>query len=84
VTVFHRGQAKTALPESVRRIRQELGYTEPVPLDVGISRTIKWERANPPAQVDPKQFDYAAEDAALAQLRLRGQSYARLEVMQKN
>jgi nucleoside-diphosphate-sugar epimerase len=51
---------------SSARIRQELDYSEPVPLDVGIARTIEWERANPPAQVDPAQFDYAAEDAALA------------------
>jgi len=34
-------------------------------------KTIEWERANPPEQVDPKQFDYAAEDAALEQLRVR-------------
>ncbi len=47
------------------RIREELGYAEPVPLDVGIARTIEWERANPPAQVDLKQFDYHAEEAAL-------------------
>ncbi len=51
---------------SSARIRQELGYSETVVLDVGIARTIEWERANPPAQVDPVQFDYAAEDAALA------------------
>jgi nucleoside-diphosphate-sugar epimerase len=51
---------------SSARIRQELGYSEPVHLDVGVARTIEWERANPPAQVDPAQFDYAAEDAALA------------------
>ncbi len=49
---------------SSARIREELGYAEPVPLDVGIARTIEWERANPPAQVDLKQFDYAAEEAA--------------------
>jgi nucleoside-diphosphate-sugar epimerase len=49
---------------SSARIRQELGYSEPVPLDAGIARTIQWERGNPPAQVDPAQFDYAAEDAA--------------------
>jgi nucleoside-diphosphate-sugar epimerase len=55
---------------SSARIRQELGYSEPFPLEVGIERTIEWERANPPAQVDPKQFDYAAEDAALEQFRL--------------
>ncbi len=51
---------------SSARIRQELGYSEPVPLDAALERTIAWERANPPAEIDPKQFDYAAEDAALA------------------
>jgi nucleoside-diphosphate-sugar epimerase len=54
---------------SSARIRQELGYAEPVPLETALARTIEWERANPPAQVDPKQFDYAAEDAALQRLR---------------
>lgn len=50
------------------RIRQELGYSEPVPLDEALRRTIDWERANPPAQFDLQEFDYAAEDAALAAL----------------
>ena len=51
---------------SSARIREELGYREPISLDTALERTIAWERANPPAAVDPKQFDYAAEDAALA------------------
>ena len=51
---------------SSKRIRQELGFIESVPLDAGIERTIAWERANPPA-VDPKMFDYAAEDAVIKQ-----------------
>jgi nucleoside-diphosphate-sugar epimerase len=51
---------------SSARIRAELGYREPISLDTALERTIVWERANPPAVVDPKQFDYAAEDAALA------------------
>jgi nucleoside-diphosphate-sugar epimerase len=50
------------------RIRQELGYSEPVPLDEALQRTIEWERANPPVAIDDKQFDYAAEDAVLAAL----------------
>jgi dTDP-D-glucose 4,6-dehydratase len=50
---------------SSERIRAELGYAEPVPLDEALQRTIAWERANPPAQEDAKQFDYAAEDQAL-------------------
>lgn len=54
---------------SSAKIRQELGYSERVPLEVGMARTIEWERANPPGEIDPKQFDYAAEDAALEQVR---------------
>ena len=50
---------------SSARIRQELRYAERVPLEVGMARTIEWERANPPSQINPQQFDYAAEDAAL-------------------
>ena len=45
------------------RIRRELGYREPVPLEEAIARTIEWERANPPAEFNPNRFDYAAEDA---------------------
>jgi len=51
---------------SSERIRRELSYSEPVPIATAIERTIGWERANPPATVDPAQFDYAAEDAALS------------------
>jgi nucleoside-diphosphate-sugar epimerase len=50
---------------SSQRIRAELGYTEPVPVEESLRRTIQWERAHPP-EIDPGQFDYAAEDAALA------------------
>jgi nucleoside-diphosphate-sugar epimerase len=46
------------------RIRRELGYREPVPLDEAIRRTIDWERAHPPGEFNPHKFDYAAEDAA--------------------
>jgi hypothetical protein len=56
---------------SSARIRAELGYREAVSPDSAMARTIEWERANPPAAVDPAQFDYAAEDAALDQLRVR-------------
>ena len=57
---------------SSTRIRQELGYSEPVPLETALARTIAWERANPPVEVDPKQFDYASEDAALERLHFVG------------
>jgi nucleoside-diphosphate-sugar epimerase len=48
------------------RIRRELGYAEHVPPGEALARTVAWERANPPA--DPRPFDYATEDAALAVL----------------
>jgi len=48
------------------RIRRELGYREVVPLDEAIRRTIDWERAHPPGEVNPYRFDYATEDAAAA------------------
>lgn len=48
------------------RIRTELGYRETLPPDEAMRRTVAWERAHPPASVDPAQFDYAAEDAAIA------------------
>lgn len=44
------------------RIRRELGYREPVPLDEAIAGTIEWERGNPPREFNPNRFDYAAED----------------------
>jgi nucleoside-diphosphate-sugar epimerase len=33
---------------SSSRIRDELGYVEPISLDEALRRTIAWERANPP------------------------------------
>ena len=53
---------------SSERIRKEIGYRELLPRDEAIRRTIKWERTNPPAQ-PLAQFDYAAEDVALAQFK---------------
>uniref|UniRef100_Q01Y05 NAD-dependent epimerase/dehydratase n=1 Tax=Solibacter usitatus (strain Ellin6076) TaxID=234267 RepID=Q01Y05_SOLUE len=46
------------------RIRQELGYQEPVTLEEALYRTIASERANPPGEFTLHRFDYAAEDAA--------------------
>jgi nucleoside-diphosphate-sugar epimerase len=51
---------------SSTRIRQELGYQEPVAIEEAIRRTIRWELENPPADALLAQFDYAAEDAAVA------------------
>ena len=50
---------------SSARIRDELGYTEPVGIEQAIQQTIRWERENPPT-TPLAQFDYPAEDAALA------------------
>jgi nucleoside-diphosphate-sugar epimerase len=47
------------------RIRQELGYREPVARADAIRRSVEWERANP-APADPRAFDYAAEDGAIS------------------
>ena len=52
-------------------IRRELGYRERVAIDKAIERTIAWERANPPGEFNMHRFDYAAEDAALAELPSR-------------
>ena len=56
--------ARQDLAVDTSRIRSELGYAETVMPQEALARTVAWERANPPAQVDPAQFDYAAEDAA--------------------
>jgi nucleoside-diphosphate-sugar epimerase len=50
------------------RIRGELGYREPIPRQEALRRTIDWERAHPPEEIDPSKLDYAAEDAILAEL----------------
>jgi nucleoside-diphosphate-sugar epimerase len=51
------------------RIRGELAYEEPVGQEEALQRTVAWERAQPPKEVNPNDFDYAAEDAALAARR---------------
>jgi nucleoside-diphosphate-sugar epimerase len=51
------------------RIRRELGYSEPISQEEALRLTIAWQRANPPAEIDPQQFDYEAEDKALAKFK---------------
>ena len=51
------------------KMRQELGYTEIVPRQDYLQRTIAWERVNPPEHISPNAFDYAAEDRVLAAIR---------------
>jgi len=59
------GNAAQHWVASSQRIREELGYREPVALDEALRRTIEWERTHPPP-LELGQFDYAAEDAALS------------------
>lgn len=49
---------------SSERIRNELAYSERIPFEIGLQKTVEWQRANPPA-VQPDVFDYEAEDAVL-------------------
>ena len=53
------------LVAATSRIREELGYEEPVPRGEALRRSVEWERQNPPEGIDPATFDYVAEDAAL-------------------
>ena len=59
------GNTKQHWVADTSRIRAELGYSEAMALEQALRATIAWERANPPQEVDSKQFDYAAEDACL-------------------
>jgi nucleoside-diphosphate-sugar epimerase len=60
------GNAAQHWTASSARIRRELRYKEPVAIEEAIRQTICWERENPPAVAFLAQFDYAAEDAAVA------------------
>jgi hypothetical protein len=48
------------------RLRQHLGFAEPVTQDEALRRSITWERAQAAGAALSGTFDYAAEDAALA------------------
>lgn len=58
------GNAEQHWSIDTTRIRQELGYEEPIARDEAIRHTIEWERANP-TDASPHAFDYLAEDAAV-------------------
>ncbi len=60
------------LVASTDRIRSEFGFEEPVARDEAFSRTVEWERANPPDPIPDGMFDYAAEDAVIASLGEQG------------
>ena len=58
------GNAAQHWVASSAKVREHLGYCEPVSLEEAIHRTIAWERENPPRGASFHQFDYIAEDAA--------------------
>ena len=60
-----RGDVRQHWSVDSSRIRSELGYRERVSREDALARTIAWERANPPARINPAEYDYAGEDAAL-------------------
>jgi nucleoside-diphosphate-sugar epimerase len=60
------GNAAQHWDASSARLRRELGYNEPVAIEEAIRRTIGWQRVNSPAFELLAQFDYPAEDAAIA------------------
>ena len=62
------GNAAQHVVATSERIRTELGYKELVEIDEAIQRTAAWEQRNPPSTINLQQFDYDAEDAALAQV----------------
>jgi nucleoside-diphosphate-sugar epimerase len=47
------------------RIRRELGYREVENRAEALVRTVAWERAHLPPRIDPQEFNYVTEDAAL-------------------
>ena len=61
------GNAAQHVVANSERIRKDLGYKEPFSMDEAIRRTIHWEAVNPPTGLSFHNFDYEAEDAALAQ-----------------
>src|SRR5262249_53777760 len=56
------------LVADTNRFRKELGYEEETPRQEALRRSIEWERANPPADIDLRRFDYAAEELAAISL----------------
>lgn len=48
------------------KIREQLGFREVTCRQEALEHTVGWDRNHPPRQIDPAQFDYAAEDGLLA------------------
>ncbi len=61
------GDYEQHLVADTSRIREEIGYVDPLPLDEALRRTIAWERSHRP-DGNTRHFDYPAEDAVLAEI----------------
>ena len=53
------------LAANTSRIREELGYAEPISRKEAMKQTVAWERDHPPKNIEVEKFDYAGEEAAL-------------------
>jgi nucleoside-diphosphate-sugar epimerase len=53
------------LATDTSRLREELGFREPISEEEALARTLEWERCHPVTHDELEQFDYTAEDAAL-------------------
>jgi nucleoside-diphosphate-sugar epimerase len=60
------------LAANTSRIREELGYVEPISREEALKQTVAWERDNPPKNINAEKFDYAAEETALVGLERKG------------
>ena len=50
------------------KIRTQLGFQETYTLEEAYRKTVEWEIRNPPDKIDPKEFNYEAEDAFIESL----------------
>jgi hypothetical protein len=57
------------LDMDTKKLRQELGYVETLPRCEALQESVAWDREHPPSDIDPAQFNYAAEDAILNRAR---------------
>ena len=67
------------------RIRNELGYSEVIPIDEALRRTVEWERTQPLQESvqTPYLLDYAVEDEMMNRLFNQEQTISELESIEK-
>ncbi|NKB68195.1 MAG: NAD-dependent epimerase/dehydratase family protein [Candidatus Latescibacteria bacterium] len=66
------GNTAQDLVYNTELFREQCNYTEHIVANEGLKRTLDWERANPPENIDDTQFNYEAEDQVIAELGLHG------------